>query len=784
MPSALVEVMNCPPDRIVMLKHRVGYSDLIQRYRSSDYRGLHLARQPTADAHLCQRCQTIDFDAIFETKTGAEGISVFDLGRVQRTAKRNCRFCHILVSELEAARHFYRPGFTWQLKLFPADWLGGRGYKRSQSTTNTILGAFPFDFQSKIIPLTMDRWILPMRQGFQTVPDGRCHGRHLPRKSVDYDYLRERLEDCLCAHSISKEVTNPMSGKLVVIDCASRSLVQLPPESNYICLSYVWGNDHKPSPEESATLTSSRKLPENLPQTIRDAMIVVTSLNQRYLWVDRYCIDQYHSASKILHVARMSEIFGESLVTLVALGKSSNCGLPGVSGISRNEQYRFVAGRAEYLYSAPPLEEFLYKSKWSTRGWTFQEASLSRRILYFTSSQVIFLCEFEQTREEITGTFAPEIRDHLVKFPLDSTRIAPSNKFLSVFGRDPYQFAAQLRQFQSRDLTYDSDALNAFRGILSIARYKTWWGVPMYHSRDECKTLGSAALSEQSIKNASSGFCHGLLWRSSEEWLALSSRTTRRSLFPSWSWASVKRPIYLHSDVPTDYFDGGDCDFQYYYHRSTGRGLLPTKKDPTHLEYDLPDVGFNAKLGVWLPNQQATMPMKDYCLRYQEKCLPELSHILLVETFVSHGPWRVEASVAEPETADRLRLRIPLECPSELLEEVDIAIRSPLASGFTIKLDPSHQIQFDSEAANDYTSIVNGEQILSAMLMLGIADTECVDWDGRFPFSSERGSVFFYWLAVIFKEGIARRVGVILSAVPYPFRLNKKNTGYGEYKLG
>ncbi|KIX09693.1 uncharacterized protein Z518_00774 [Rhinocladiella mackenziei CBS 650.93] len=62
-----------------------------------------------------------------------------------------------------------------------------------------------------------------------------------------------------------------MRGRIMVIDCATQMILSLPPHSNYICLSYVWGTDHLPTPEESALLKETHPLPHNLPKTVRDA---------------------------------------------------------------------------------------------------------------------------------------------------------------------------------------------------------------------------------------------------------------------------------------------------------------------------------------------------------------------------------------------------------------------------------------------------------------------------------------------------------------------------------
>lgn len=70
-----------------------------------------------------------------------------------------------------------------------------------------------------------------------------------------------------------------------LIDCEVRQLCD-GGNKPYLCLSYVWGKIH------AAHGASDGSLPENLPQTIIDAITVTLNIGYRYLWVDRYCIDQ------------------------------------------------------------------------------------------------------------------------------------------------------------------------------------------------------------------------------------------------------------------------------------------------------------------------------------------------------------------------------------------------------------------------------------------------------------------------------------------------------------
>jgi hypothetical protein len=71
---------------------------------------------------------------------------------------------------------------------------------------------------------------------------------------------------------------------LKLIDCITSGIV-LAEDKPYLVLSYVWGLGSEAS-------KNLNKLPETLPNKIKDAIIVAKELGYRYIWVDRYCIDQ------------------------------------------------------------------------------------------------------------------------------------------------------------------------------------------------------------------------------------------------------------------------------------------------------------------------------------------------------------------------------------------------------------------------------------------------------------------------------------------------------------
>ena len=67
----------------------------------------------------------------------------------------------------------------------------------------------------------------------------------------------------------------------------------------------------------------------------------------------------------------------------------------------------FNIGNARLVTVLPTLQQQIDRSKWATRAWTYQEAVLSPRNIYFTHDQVYFACNIMQYCEAIQETMSP-----------------------------------------------------------------------------------------------------------------------------------------------------------------------------------------------------------------------------------------------------------------------------------------------------------------------------------------------------------------------------------------
>jgi hypothetical protein len=121
-------------------------------------------------------------------------------------------------------------------------------------------------------------------------------------------------------------------------------------------------------------------------------MDVARGLGYRFIWVDNYCI-KYNNAEEIEdQIQAMELIYGRAELTIcAAFGEHHNFGLPRVNiAIRKPHSSAIIHGIRFAATLSHPLPKVM-KSKWAVRGWTYQEAVLSPRKLFFTEEVTYFM---------------------------------------------------------------------------------------------------------------------------------------------------------------------------------------------------------------------------------------------------------------------------------------------------------------------------------------------------------------------------------------------------------
>ncbi|KAI3325999.1 heterokaryon incompatibility protein-domain-containing protein [Xylariaceae sp. AK1471] len=353
--------------------------------------------------------------------------------------------------------------------------------------------------------------------------------RSVSSAAVDFKLLASLITDCQKSHALCTPLESRHMTYIYLINCVEETVVREHPSKTYLALSYVWGSNS----QACSQFASRGEWPKDsfsfneAPLTVQDAIRVVRNLGRKYLWVDKYCINQRDGAEKQMMLQNMDQIYENAEATIVAMsGDNDGAGLPGVSGQSRISQPYFPTARGCFISSFPPIATVVQRSKWATRGWTYQEARLSRRCLFFTEYQVYIVCR-ETTRSEAVPSESQscQISSLLNSSRLNAALFGQQSSIANGFWRDRLAYT-------QRTLTYESDILNGFRGILNRSPFVSFWGIPI--------TPPKAAM------DAHTGLSLGLLWTRTPSW-AISTHLksfkeglrTRRPDFPTWSWTSV-----------------------------------------------------------------------------------------------------------------------------------------------------------------------------------------------------------------------------------------------------
>ncbi|KAK8112430.1 hypothetical protein PG984_012956 [Apiospora sp. TS-2023a] len=314
---------------------------------------------------------------------------------------------------------------------------------------------------------------------------------------IDIQHIRDLIGACSEKHGSCLNRQEMIQG-LKVIDCITQDVIVAPRSCQYLALSYVWG-----------VTQGERNTPFS--KVVQDSIAVTIALGYRYIWVDRYCIDQDDTHKQ--HIFnQMHRIYSGAFVTIIAAaGSDAEHGLPGVS-VGRPDQVNLQLGNLRLTQIIPYRDNDITSSVWYTRAWTYQESYFSKRRLIFTEQQVLYLCNESRQSEGFPSEMVHITPDH--KGPSPVPQLRRPSKF------DPFSVRNDIRMYTQRQLTYPSDSLNAILGVIQYymelnlddVLIRHVWGVPLY------KELKSQK------------FMLDLGW-------AHKKPGQRRSGFPSWTWA-------------------------------------------------------------------------------------------------------------------------------------------------------------------------------------------------------------------------------------------------------
>ncbi|KAL8334433.1 hypothetical protein RB598_008940 [Gaeumannomyces tritici] len=331
---------------------------------------------------------------------------------------------------------------------------------------------------------------------------------------------------------------------------------------SYVALSYCWGPD---------TTGIVKTLKENieqhrrgmsisaLPRTLQDAITVCRSINVPYIWIDALCIIQNDSNDWETESVKMLDIYSNSHLT-IAVHHAVSCKDGFLGGQLFGEetwQIKFhttIPGNGTPTSSFPmalrqrlsrddgvlvpfPEDDASHKTPLLERGWTFQEAIMPRRIIHFTTRELIWECGSAHWCEcghvEHPDRYQMHETAHqlLVKTNTETSRTG------QIF--DPGQVWINiLRSYGKRRFTNPSDRLIALSGVAKIMVRELIKVSPFQQ-----ETLVSVYLAGIYRTHMPRQLLWETDWMSTKTVDAVPSIIEDRTnpyLAPSWSWASVR----------------------------------------------------------------------------------------------------------------------------------------------------------------------------------------------------------------------------------------------------
>ncbi|KAG4432366.1 hypothetical protein IFR05_012148 [Cadophora sp. M221] len=302
--------------------------------------------------------------------------------------------------------------------------------------------------------------------------------------------------------------------------------------ANYVALSHCWGSSNPfiMTRDNREDMMKTGFNLDEIPATFRDAIIITRKMGIRYLWIDSLCIIQKDADDWDKESALMGMVYGNASLTIAAENASAD-----EEGFLKPRPTAFSS--LEVIYETGHIAKFYYRrplyqnSKNShsleggalrSRGWTLQEAYLSRRLLRFYDSRIIWTCQ-ECTFDE--GAHDENKRQD----ELDSIDLLyPSGSYAKKSFPTHQRWYDMIEGYSARKLSFESDRFPALSGLASIyAEHESqqylagiWWGDALY----------------------------GLYWSPTAHLL----KKPELYVAPSWSWASVVGSVAFHNAKSPD----------------------------------------------------------------------------------------------------------------------------------------------------------------------------------------------------------------------------------------
>jgi hypothetical protein len=549
-----------------------------------------IPKSPTGShrGQLCQKCEPLNLKKILQMardhKTATTAWRMYVLGQTSdiNECKERCTLCRLIYYAIECSTPLLEHLDSKSKVVLDvgSDWtVESRQVIRVKVQHKYGGGTFfaGLSFSIPSLAESKTEFVDSSLARRDSEVEAPAYAQHPPllRCPGDIDVAEHLLRDCVSNHKgCHVSVGRTAALNIFVIDTMVMNIIKVSTSVPYFALSYVWGgadtfqltNDNV---EKMAQADSLRKHWKKIPKVIQQSIKLVRELSifgkKRYLWVDALCIIQDNSSFKHSQIAHMDIIYGQACMTIAAVSSAT-----ATDHMLRHEDKRDLAQleqdvnfieqskRVRIQYKKMLLDHQGYATSnedipvnpdlseparlentavYFTRGWTFQEQALSRRLMLCTPRGISFQCRQSRQIGSIPvpqaclwGVGPPDVQrygqDPNMSF---ATQWWPENLRL-------YIYLAQ--DYTRRDLTFRTDILQAFAGVteallkLSTADLKPFvCGLPLGSISDALFWTSVSRNVEEKQEKAPEGI-----------------------EFPTWSWAnssnwqqSVVYPPHLYS---------------------------------------------------------------------------------------------------------------------------------------------------------------------------------------------------------------------------------------------
>ena len=495
------------------------------------------------DDPLCSVCSALDFRVIFRDGIPREDAVV--LGDLTDILKKDdqCGLCHLISVN---SRQCLQPdinlgGITCRLYTMMNPPSLNYGTVRHSLHIATSGGHFG----------TQIRLLKEADSKIGIGREKRFHDQKVG-PTVDVSLLKRWIQTCkqnhrkTCKTDWWKGTGKLPSRTIRVVDVDRMAIILAPPNCRFLALSYVWGGRGDAYWTTQANI-EQRSLPGGLdasvmPGTISDTIQLVRQLGERYVWIDALCIVQDDPKDKEVQIRVMDLIYGNSALTICAVGCTSvQDPLPGIRPGTRDPKQHIAIIQGLHLALPLPNDRTVVRSTWNDRGWTYQEAMLSRRRVLLTAQQMHFECRYGNCNEQMPAA--------VIDVALLGQAIPASAPLAMGRGACLTFYARIIEEYTLRKLTMESDIVDAVAALLRVLT-KVFKLADGY---DEAFRFGM--LLTRCLDQA-------LLWQP----VANAPHSRRVSpdemkvTWPSWSWAAWRGGVrYVSTDVFGDIHSNVPC---------------------------------------------------------------------------------------------------------------------------------------------------------------------------------------------------------------------------------